>query len=183
VLLGLLAGLSGCGGGGGSSGVAIGTDASEPSGPAAKSVSIGSTKPLDAYVVLGGRIKRCWFNADAPLLPKYVYRADVSPDGATVKITIHERADLGRAGIATYAIDFKQSGPSTLVTTENRKMPPELAAKMQYDIDRWKRGANDCNKTMPPVQSTASAPAQPAKPAAKPGAKPAAKPVAKPAAQ
>jgi hypothetical protein len=122
-------------------------------------------KPFDAYVALGGRIKKCWFNIDDPLLKNYVYRADVAPDGASVKITVHDRIELGRAGMSTYAIDFKQEGPSTIVTTENRKMPPELAAKMQYDIDRWKRGESDCNRTIPPTQTTASAPAQPAKPA------------------
>ena len=95
---------------------------------------------------MGGRIKTCWFNADDPLLRNYVYRADVSPDNAKVQITIHDRAELGRAGMSTYAIDFKQEGPSTVITTENRKMPPNLAAKMQYDIDRWKRGESNCNK-------------------------------------
>ena len=152
---------------------------SDPSAGTAsvRTASISSAKPFDAYVAMGGRIKTCWFNADDPLLRNYVYRADVSPDSAKVEITIHDRAELGRAGLSTYAIDFKQEGPSTVITTENRKMPPNLAAKMQYDIDRWKRGESDCNKTMPPVASTASVPA----PAAKPGAKPASKPVAKPA--
>jgi hypothetical protein len=130
-------------------------------------VSVTRSRPLDAYVVMGGRIKRCWFNATDPLLPNHVYRADVSPGGGKVTITVHQRADLGRAGLSTYAIDFKQQGPSTVITTENRRMPPELAAKMQYDIDRWQRGASNCNRTMPPV---ASAPA--AAPAAKPNAQP-----------
>ncbi|MGZ5850662.1 MAG: hypothetical protein ACXWJN_08780, partial [Methyloceanibacter sp.] len=71
---------------------------------------------------------------------------------------------------------------STVITTDNRKMPPNLAAKMQYDIDRWKRGESDCNKTMPSVPSTTATP-PPAKPVAKPAAKSAAKPAAKPAAQ
>ncbi len=31
----------------------------------------------------------------------------------------------------------------------SRKMPPELAAKMQYDINRWQGGQSSCNKTMP----------------------------------
>ncbi len=47
---------------------------------------------------------------------------------------------LGQAGLATYAIDFKQEGTFTVVRTANRNMPPDLAAKMQYDIERWKRG-------------------------------------------
>ncbi len=119
-------------------------------------VSITGSKPVDAYVVLGGRIKSCWFNADAPLLRDYVYRADVSPDGDKVQITIHTRQALGRPGASTYAIDFRQEGAATVVSTENRKMPPELAAKMQYDIDRWKRGEANCSREMP---KTAAVPA------------------------
>jgi hypothetical protein len=115
----------------------------------ARHVSIAAAKPVDAYVQLGGRIKSCWFNADEPLLPNYVYRADVSPNGSKVQITIHQRLALGRPGLATYAIDFRQEGAATVVTTENRKMPTELAAKMQYDIDRWKRGEQNCSKEMP----------------------------------
>lgn len=120
-------------------------------------MSIAGSKPVDAYVLLGGRIKSCWFNPDAPLLPNHVYKADVSPDGSKVKITIHQKQNLGRAGLSTYAIDFKQEGPYTVVTTQNRKMAPELAAKMQFDIDRWKRGESNCSKEMP--KATAAAPA------------------------
>jgi hypothetical protein len=119
-------------------------------------VSIAGAKPVDAYVVLGGRIKSCWFNADMPLLRDYVYRADVSPDGNKVQITIHTRQALGRPGASTYAIDFRQEGSSTVVSTQNRQMPPELAAKMQYDIDRWKRGEANCSREMP---KTAAVPA------------------------
>jgi hypothetical protein len=134
------------------------TMATGSTGPS--SISLLRAKPLDAYVFLGGNIKRCWFNPTDPLLPKYVYRADVSPEGGKVKITVHQRANLGRAGLTTYVIDFKQSGPSTIVTTENLKMPPELAAKMQFDIDRWKRGASNCSKQMPALAATAPAKAQ-----------------------
>jgi hypothetical protein len=112
-------------------------------------VSLTKSNPLEAYIAVGGTIKRCWFNATDPLLPNHVYRADVSPGGGKVKITVHQRARLDRAGLTTYIIDFKRSGPSTLITTENRKMPPQLAAKMQYDINRWQRGQSNCNKTMP----------------------------------
>jgi hypothetical protein len=122
----------------------------------ANRVSIAASKPVDAYVVLGGRIKSCWFNADAPLLPNHVYRANVSPDGDKVQITIHQKQALGRPGLSTYAIDFNQEGPATVVTTANRKMPPDLAAKMQFDIDRWKRGEANCSKEMP---QTAAVPA------------------------
>jgi len=71
-------------------------------------VSVTRAEPLDVYVVMGRRIKSCWFNATDPLLPNHVYRADVSPGGGKVTITVHQRADLGRAGLSTYVIDFKR---------------------------------------------------------------------------
>jgi hypothetical protein len=44
-----------------------------------------------------------------------------------------------------------------VVRTYNRKMPPVLAAKMQYDIDRWKGGETNCSKVMPKVAAAAPA--------------------------
>ncbi|MGV1014982.1 MAG: hypothetical protein ACOYB4_08435 [Methyloceanibacter sp.] len=123
--------------------------------PAAK-VSLAASKPVDAYVFLGGRIKTCWFNPSDPLLPDHVYRADVSPNGNKVQITVHEARNLGRAGATTYVIDFKQEGRATVVTPQNRTMTPEQAAKMRYDIERWKRGETNCTKDMP---QAAAAPA------------------------
>jgi hypothetical protein len=124
---------------------------------APRRTSIAGSKPIDAYVLLGRPIKSCWFNAVDPLLPNHVYRADVSPSGRMVQIVIHEKLALGRAGRATYAVDFKEEDGYTVVRTYNRTMPPGLAAKMQYDIDRWKRGESNCSKVMPKTAATAAA--------------------------
>ena len=32
-------------------------------------VSVTKSNPLEAYIAVGGTIKRCWFNAADPLLP------------------------------------------------------------------------------------------------------------------
>jgi hypothetical protein len=110
-------------------------------------MSIATAKPIDAYVLLGGRIKTCWFNPSAPLFPEHVYRADVSPDGQKVKITIHnKRDDLGRAGKLAYSIDFAQQGSHTVVTSRNLTMTPQQAAKMRFDVNRWKGGQKNCSK-------------------------------------
>ena len=85
-----------------------------------------------------------------------MYRAKVSADGSKVQITIHEKEALGRPGLSTYAIDFREEGNYTVVSTENRKMPPNLAAKMQFDIARWKRGETNCSRAMPPVAASTS---------------------------
>ena len=168
LLLSIAGMLSGCGvsvssfgigGGGGAVGTSLAEEEATGSTSAlgAKNVAVTRARPFDAYVTMGGIIKRCWFNATDPLLPNYVYRADVSPGGSTVTITVHQRIELGRAGLLTYIIDFKPAGASTVITTENRTMPPELAAKMQYDIDRWRHGQSNCNKTMPVTASAKAA--------------------------
>ena len=122
-----------------------------------RNVSAIGGDPLDVYVVMGRRIKTCWFNATDPLLPNHVYRADVSPGGGKVQISVHQKIELGRAGATTYIIDFKQQGAATAITAVNRTMPPRLAAKMQYDIDRWQHGASDCNRKMPAVAAAPAA--------------------------
>jgi hypothetical protein len=114
-------------------------------------MAIATAKPVDAYVMLGGRAKTCWFNPSAPLFPDHVYRADVSPDGQKVKITIHDKRNLGRAGKLAYTIDFHQQGSQTIVTTKNLTMTPEQAAKMQFDINRWKSGQQNCSSEWPKV--------------------------------
>jgi len=114
-------------------------------------MSIATAKPVDAYVMLGGRIKSCWFNPSTPLFPEHVYRADVSPGGQKVKITIHDKRNLGRAGKLAYSIDFAQQGSHTLVTSRNLTMTPQQAAKMKFDINRWKGGQQNCSKEWPKV--------------------------------
>ena len=142
--------LAGCGG---RSGASVMPEENAGAVPAYNTsrMSIATAKPVDAYVLLGGRIKTCWFNPNAPLFPEHVYRADVSPNGGKVKITIHAKRDLGRAGKTTYIIDFVQQGSHTVVTTRNRAMTPEQAAKMQFDIGRWKGGQTNCSKEWPKV--------------------------------
>ena len=153
--LGLLAVLPSCGGGSGSGEVPV-TAVDDTTGTTpVKTAAVSRLNPIEAYEIMGGDIKRCWFNANKPLLPDYVYRADVPADGSKVLITIHDRANLGRAGMSTYAIDFKQDGVSTIITTENRKMPPEIAQRMQADIDRWKLGDANCSSGWPKVTAAA----------------------------
>ncbi len=145
--------LAGCGGGGSTGSASLAADETTGAVPAYRelNMSIANAKPVDAYVLLGGRIKTCWFNPSDPLFPEHVYRADVAPDGSKVKITIHDRRKLGRAGKLAYAINFHQKGNHTTVTTQNVSMTPEQAAKMQFDINRWKSGQTNCSKEMPKV--------------------------------
>lgn len=147
--------LAACGGGRGTAANNVSVAAEESVGavPAYNTsrMSIATAKPVDAYVMLGGRIKTCWFNPSAPLFPEHVYRADVSPGGEKVKITVHQARNLGRAGKLSYVIDFAQQGAYTVVTSQNLGMTPEQAAKMQFDINRWKGGETSCSQEWPKV--------------------------------
>ena len=115
-----------------------------------QTLTMATARPVDAYVMLGGRIKTCWFNRSAPLLPAHVYRADVSPGGETVKISIHDKKDArGLAGDVAYSIDIADRDGATVIATQNRTMTPSQAAKMQYDINRWKSGQTNCSRELP----------------------------------
>jgi hypothetical protein len=119
--------------------------------------TVRGSKPVDAYVLLGSIIKRCWFSLEHPLLREnYVYHAEVAPDGSKVQISVHEKKPDGTPGYVTYGIFFHEEGPRTVLNQENKRMPPPIAAKMRYDVDRWHRGATDCNAEMPaPTQADA----------------------------
>ena len=45
----------------------------------------------------------------------------------------------------------------TLVTSKNRTMTPEQAAKMQFDVNRWKSGQKNCSKEWPKVTAELAA--------------------------
>jgi hypothetical protein len=75
-LLLIAAMLPGCGvslssfgiGGGGAGGSLVVKESTGPTGTtAATKVSVTRSNPFDAYIAMGGRIKRCWFNATEPL--------------------------------------------------------------------------------------------------------------------
>lgn len=119
------------------------TAASAPSA----GLSLPATKPIDAYLMLGGKIKTCWFNPTGPLLPYHMYRADVSPEGETAKIGVYEMTRQKRPGAIAYLIVLQEErGGYTSVKTQNRKMPQDAAARLRYDVERWARGDGSCHK-------------------------------------
>ena len=107
-------------------------------------LSLPGTKPIDAYLMLGGKIKTCWFNPIGPLLPHHMYRADVSPEGDTAKIGVYEMTRQKRPGAIAYLIVLQEERDYTSVKTQNRKMPQEAAARLRYDVERWTRGDGSC---------------------------------------
>ena len=67
-----------------------------------------------------------------------------------MKISIHDKKDArGLAGDVAYSIDIADRDGATVITTKNRTMTPSQAAKMQYDINRWKSGQTNCSRELP----------------------------------
>ncbi len=122
----------------------------EPAGEAVETPATSSglalvdTKPIDAYLVLGGKIKTCWFNPTQPLLPQHMYRADVSPDGDNAKIAVYEMTREKRPGAIAYLIVLQQETGYTSVKTQNRKMPQAASARLRHDVERWTHGDGSC---------------------------------------
>jgi len=115
-------------------------------------LSLPGLKPIDVYLVLGGKIKTCWFNPTGPLLPYHMYRAEVSPEGDTAKIGVYEMTRQKRPGAIAYFIVLQEERGFTSVKTQNRKMPQEAAARLRYDVERWTRGDGSCRKSAAAAQ-------------------------------
>lgn len=124
----------------------------ETAASAASGLSLPGTKPIDAYLLLGGKIKTCWFNPTGPLLPYHMYRADVSPEGETAKIGVYEMTRQKRPGAIAYLIVLQEERGYASVKTQNRKMPQEVAARLRYDVERWTRGDGSCRKSAAAAQ-------------------------------
>lgn len=121
-----------------------GEAAATPASAAPTGLALRNTKPIDAYLVLGGKIKTCWFNPIQPLLPRHMYRADVSPDGDNAKIAVYEMTREKRPGAIAYLIVLQQEPGYTSVKTQNRKMPQDASARLRHDVERWTHGDGSC---------------------------------------
>lgn len=106
--------------------------------------SMDIVQPVQSYIRIGKDIKRCWFNANDPLLPGYVYRARVSSDGGPVQILIHRKTRWGLPGALSYVINFKPDGTEIELVPDNVRMPDRLAEQMHADLARWQHGETGC---------------------------------------
>ena len=107
---------------------------------------VGSATELYARVARGANT--CWFGGKGPLKKDYIYHAeaDAASRGGKAEITVHARdpAQPNPRGPKAYRINIDPNGETATVTTENLKMPDNVALAMTSDVNRWSKGDQGC---------------------------------------
>lgn len=128
-------------------------------------LSFGSPQAVKASFV--EKMQACWFNGSYALLGGYQYDPapaliEASDSGAEVQqIAIYS----GKGDDAqVFYVQFHPYNENTLISTRNKSVPPELAARLRRDVETWIFGRNDCGggtgpdsltlqNTVQPIQS------------------------------
>jgi len=133
----------------------IGADKGVPSAAAAlqgimlpQDLVVGT--PTEVYTRIARGVLTCWFGAEGPLKPQYIYHADAEPASrggrAEIKIMTRDReADDPRA-LRAYRIVIAPSEGRTKVEIENVRLPEPLAARLKLDVERWSRDQEGCGE-------------------------------------
>lgn len=163
--------LSGCAGGEGPSPLTLPGTGGLPDVAAIKQVltPADAPRPVGAPTEIYTRVARgiltCWFGANGPLKPLYVFNADAEPPsrGGGSVISIHTRDKEGTdpRSIRAWKLAIIPAPEGTSLQVENFKLPEEWAQRLDRDVRRWAATEEGCGEG--PVQegwaSQANAPA------------------------
>lgn len=145
----------------------VGGDA--PSGMLATG-SVPKAEPLsivEAYSRIARGARTCWLKAGGALGPDYIFHAEVAGGQAPAEIVLHvrDRASENQRGLRAYRIVVASEGEGTdaVASTENLKLPFEVAERMRRDVRRWTGGGLGC-KPEDTAWATEVGPDQPKKP-------------------
>ncbi|MBX9682402.1 MAG: hypothetical protein K2X41_01310 [Hyphomicrobium sp.] len=123
--------------------------AAEPTAP------IGSTsrlQPVGSATEVYSRIARgavqCWFGATGPFKKDFIYHADADAPsrGGKAEIVLHVRepAQPNPRGAKAYRIKIEPAGETSVVETENLRLPEPTALALNGDVGRWSNGEQGC---------------------------------------
>lgn len=136
-LLAALAALAGC------------SSATLPTLPLPSLSTALAQPPPEIYARIARGALGCWFAPAGPLKRTHIFHADVAPpsDNAGAEIVIHERDPAAESprSIRAYRIQITRAPEGTFVTSENLKLPADLAGRMDADVARWAKGQSGCN--------------------------------------
>ncbi len=125
--------------------------------------------PTEIYTRVARGILTCWFGANGPLKPAYIYHADAAPPskGGGSVISIHTRdAEVSDPrSIKAWKLAIVPAPEGTTLEVENKKLPPEQAERLERDVRRWAAGEEGCGEA-PVMGGWGSQAASPAPPAA-----------------
>lgn len=106
--------------------------------------------PTEVYTRIARGVLTCWFGAEGPLKPQYIYHAEAEPASkggrAEIKIMTRDRAADDPRALRAYRIGILPSEGSTKVEIENSRLPEPLAAGLKTDVERWSRDIEGCGE-------------------------------------
>ena len=132
----------------------------ETSQAPAEVVSIVPGTPTEIYALVARGAHRCWFGAEGPLKPTYVFHAEAdSPaSGGTAEMVLHERDETLRdkRGSRAFRVSFASVPAGVRLAIAVPRMEQQLAQVMTKDVAAWAKGGTDCEvrKHMPPQPLT-----------------------------
>ncbi|MEJ2123295.1 MAG: hypothetical protein P8Y67_11675 [Alphaproteobacteria bacterium] len=104
-----------------------------------------SLSPTAAYTLLAQRIHSCWLTPAAPKLPNHGFHAEVAPNSEHAKIIIYKKTANNKRGLQVYRIIIN-SGMTSSVFAENRRLDAKMDASFKRDIARWLKGDSSCKE-------------------------------------
>jgi len=141
--------------------------------------------PTEIYTRVARGILTCWFGANGPLKPGYIYNAEAEPPskggGSVISIHQRDRTAADPRSIRAWRLAVVPAPEGTTVEIENFRLPPEWAEPLGRDARRWAAGEEGCGDGPVTAGGAVNAPAAVVQPST--GGKTPAKATARPAAQ
>ena len=121
---------------------------------------------VEVYSRITRGARTCWLKAGGALGPDYIFHAEVPGAQTPAEIVLHvrDRASENQRGLRAYRIVVASDGEgsSAVASTENLKLPFDVAERMRRDVRRWTGGGLGC-KPEDSAWATEVGPDQPAK--------------------
>lgn len=103
---------------------------------------------VEAYSRIAKGARSCWLRAGGALGPEYIFHADVPGGQGPAEIVLHarDRTSENQRGLRTYRIVIVGEGDAggAVASTENLKLPFDVAERMRRDVRRWTVGGLGC---------------------------------------
>ncbi len=117
--------------------------------------------PTEIYTRVARGILSCWFGANGPLKPDYVYHAEADPPskggGAVIDIRVRDKQMTDPRSIRAWRVAIAQGPEGPSLDIQNFKLPEPYAERLQSDVWRWAASEEGCGPPPPSVSSAAAA--------------------------
>jgi len=106
--------------------------------------------PTEVYTRVARGILTCWFGANGPLKPAYIYHAEADPPskggGSVIAIHSRDKQVADPRSIRAWRLAIVPVSGGAKLEIENRKLPEEFAKRLEGDVRRWAAADEGCGE-------------------------------------